>query len=301
MPPCMWLSLMCVVSNQQESQLWQLDWNSFVIFMCIESASEISQGFAVSLIPKCVWFLQLVELTLKFLSIFNEHNLFSFEKQLNVLFSLVGVTVAALCQGCITSIIPTMHNVTHNSFCMLVLSSAQALWINMPKNMLDELWKHWAEVTGIKAHPIKVAVVARVRSNEYKNTTGTSGTGTIGDLCFTNIQTVQVTIIPEHLKTCSSRSGILLCSNWTLVIPTMWQTTSMKAQMMPFSLSSQGILCSGCISSGSVGLLCRCRSLWDSFKAAIYMFCCLRTCKCCWFWRQEENLLFCVLWMSCFV
>ncbi len=118
------------------------------------------------------------------------------------------------------------------------------------------------------------AVESSVTMTPYNSMIGTSCHGTFGILCLANIQTEEVSTIPTHLNTCSSRSGILLCSSWTFVTPTTCIKTNMNAARIPIRLCTQGLCCASC----SVPWPCPCldplswcRSLSDSFVMLIFL------------------------------
>ena len=115
----------------------------------------------------------------------------------------------APCQGWITNMTPARHNATHNIFLQLNFSFMEP----------------------------------NITRNPYRTITGISCTATLGACCLTTIQTTQMMTIAAHLKAWSSRSGILLCSFWMLLSDTTWENMYMKAAMIPFRLSGQGLWC----------------------------------------------------------
>ncbi len=112
----------------------------------------------------------------------------------------------------------------------------------------------------------------------YSSITGISDLDTFGPFCLTSIQITQNIRIVVHLNACSSISGTLLCSNWTLVMPTTWEKTNKNAPRIPFTLPVQVLCCVPCSGSWAWDILSNFRRLEDSLIPDIANI----VCVLCW-------------------
>ncbi len=221
-----WWNLAATVSHQHKTQAVQLNSDSFTNFLEDESAlicsrSMLSQGLFVSFFPSIVRLVQPLWQMEEFVTMPDEHSflpckLQSFDSMSQRSFLVCPSEV--VCQGWRVNKTPTIHNTTQNSLLRLNLSCPQNQKIKTPESKLDVLFEHWPEAAGINANPTQVVREPNEAKNPWNSTAATSDRGTTGNLCLISTQIMQEITTPIHLIAWSSKSGILLSSNWTEVI-----------------------------------------------------------------------------------
>ncbi len=269
-----------VLFSQHEIHIVQLKWKFLGRSAAVLFARRLSQGIVliVPFVLGSVLISQLAKLTLDSISFVDKHSFCNSVKQsplwlyLSIL-SFVG-SLSAEYQGWRTSKTPTRHTIANKVFFTLNISCPHNQKIKSPDSKQQVMSALWAAVSGIKANPMYRAVESSVIMIPYKSIAGTSGRGILGVFWWSSMAIRLMMTTPAHLKTWSSRSGILLCSNWTFVTLLTCAKTNMKAARIPFRLCIQGLCCTSCSvpwAWPSLDPLPWCRSLSDSFVMPIFL------------------------------
>ncbi len=174
-----------------------------------------------------------------------------------------------LCHGWITNTTPATHNKTNKTFAGPIFSVPHNPNTISPHNKMTVVIEHWAAEAGAKAKLVYIAVDSTEIIKAYRTVAGKSLLGTLGDWRWYTIHRIENRTIATLLKTCNSKSGTLLSSNWTLVAPMMWEIVLKIPAKIPFKLSDQDLVAVSLLSSSPGSDLFMSRSFRDSSEPSI--------------------------------